>query len=264
MLLKVRRARSKRLVVSAKFSIDPYSRSHVDGQIGPLRRSVIPITGVDTRQRPYLVGSGIAVQYKGRPVLVTAAHVLGDEPAPPRWVFGSDGWNRPLCGDLAVSPEDDLAAFLIDEGLAASMDHVPLIPEELLARVGAPEEPFYACVVGYPATASKLREGNALDTPMEVFSHFGVERADGVVSVAFDRQEGGQTATGHETPRKPIGKSGGAIFGFKVQGQRVVTSEPPRLVGVSTLWKRGAKRIEAASVAKLLPLLDHLIAEAGP
>jgi len=259
-LLKVRRTRTNRLVVSTKFSIDPYSTGYVDGHIESLRRSVIPITGVDARRRPYLVGSGIAVNYKGRSVLVTAAHVLGDEAKLPLWIFGSDGWNRPLQGELAVSPEDDLAAFLLDGNLAASIDHVPLIPEARLARIGAPEEPFYACIVGYPATASKLREGNALDTPMEVFSHFGVERADGVVSVAFDRQEGAQTATGHAMARTPIGKSGGAIFGFKVHGQRVVASEPARLVGVSTLWKRTAKRIEGASVAKLLPLLDHLVA----
>jgi hypothetical protein len=262
MLARVRRTSATTAVVSVEMPIDACSRSTAEAEAERLRGSVIPIIGADARRRPYLVGSAVALEYRGRKVLVTAEHVLSDNVKVPLSFFGSSGYSHPFGGDFAISEADDLAAKLLTANEIDALSRVPFIAQAVLGRATAQGERFYASVAGYPATAAKRKDKVTLDTPMTVYSNFATEQSDGSVSIAFDKKEGAVDPSGHINPRDPFGMSGGAIFGLPVDGWHIRPQESARLVGIATRWKRVKKCMYGSSIAALIPLFDQLIGEA--
>lgn len=245
--------------LTARMPIDAWSRSIVDAEVERLRSSVIPIVGVDKHRRPFVVGSAVLLDYKGRKVLVTADHVMSGNNDAPLAIFGSDGWPRLLGKNFLVSEKYDLAAKLLLTEEVAALSHISFLPETVLERVATVGERFYASVTGYPTTAAKLMDGFALDTVMEVYSNFAMEQVDGIVSVFFDKKDGAMGEGGHILARDPIGKSGGAIFGLSVDGLHIRPQQTARLVGISTSWNREQKCIHGSSVTELTSLLDQLV-----
>jgi hypothetical protein len=262
MLTHLRRTGAGTFDLSFTMPIDTWSRSAVDTEAERLRDSVIPIIGADVRRRPYIVGSAVVLLYRGRKVLVTAEHVLGDNEKVPLAFFGADGCSRPLGGDFVISMASDLAVKLLPADEIDALSHVPFLSDAVLGRAAAVGERFYASVAGYPATAAERKDKVTLDTQMEVYSNFATEQLDGSISVNFDKKQGAVDKTGHVNPLDPFGKSGGAIFGLPVDGQHIRPQQAMRLVGIATRWKRALKRIQGSSIAVLIPLLEQLVGDA--
>lgn len=221
---------------------------------------MIPIIGADKHLRPYVVGSAVALVYRGCKLLVTAEHVLLDNMKVPLSIFGADGFSTPLQVEYLSSTAYDLAAILLSRQQIETLSHIPFLQHTELVRSAPVGQRFYGIVVGFPATAARRKDKITLDTRMEVYSNFASEDLVGVVSVRFDKKEGAVGPMGHVDPRDPFGKSGGAIFGMSVHGTNVAGHQSAKLVGISTRWKRAEKSIHGTSVAVLLPLLDELIA----
>lgn len=243
-----------------KFPVNAISRAHVDAEIERIRGCVIPIIR-NQLGSPFLVGSAVALTYRGRKCLVTAFHVLARNEDTQLLFFGHDGYGKPFGGNFQVSHEHDIAALALDAEDIAALSHVPFLDEARIGSAAGPDGQFYASVAGYPHSASRLLDQFTLDTPMEVTSNTGRELSDGFISVYFDKKEGGVRDGGHFLSRDPIGKSGGAIFGIPKQGINAINlSEQAKLVGIPTDWKKAEKRILGASTASLLPLLEQAIA----
>lgn len=245
--------------ITVKMPINRPSREHVDGEISKIRNAVIPICGEDKTMRPRLLGSGVLIDFAGQTILATAFHVLDDNLGVPLFTFDSDGVAMSLQGACEISVANDLAVKLLSQSEAQSLSHRCVIPQSMIAPSGIGAGQFYASVVGYPASASKRPEKGYIHTPMEVYSNFGTELIGGRISVLFDRKEGAfNTNSGHGHARKPTGKSGGAIFGFPVDGRYVLPWSTPRLMGISTRWKMQEGRIEGAAAGPLINLLRSI------
>jgi hypothetical protein len=258
MLEKLRRHRNGFSAIY-KFPVNAISRAHVDAEIERIRGCVIPIIR-NHLERPFLVGSAVALTYGGRKCLVTALHVLTRNDDTQLLFFGHDGYAKPLGGNFQVSQEHDIAALALDPETIAALSHVPFLDETRIGSAAGLDGRFYASVAGYPHSASRLLDQFTLDTPMEVTSNTGRELSDGFVSVCFDKKEGGVRDGGHFLSRDPVGKSGGAIFGIPKQGINAVNlAEQAKLVGIPTDWKGAEKRIFGASTSSLLPLLARAI-----
>jgi len=251
-----RRANGAALLINVP--VNAMSRAGVDAEVGRVRGCVIPLIR-NKGGRPYLEGSAVALVYRGRKVLATALHVLTANKDRQLWFFAHDTYVRPLHGYFEISEVHDLAVALLDADAIAALAHIPFLKEESIGSAVNESGAFYASVAGYPHTASRLKDRQTLDTPMEVISGRGTELPDGVVSVVFDKKCGAWGAKGHVLARDPIGKSGGAIFGMRVMGLNAVQPwYTPKLVGIPTEWK--GKQILGASAAALIPLLDRLVA----
>lgn len=251
------RRRGNEAELLIRVPVNAMSRAAVDAEVGRVRRCVIPLIR-NKGGRPYLEGSALALVYRGRKVLVTALHVLTANKDRQLLFFAHDTYVRPLHGHFEISEAHDLAVTLLDADAIAALAHIPFLEEDRIGSAANESGAFYASVAGYPHTASRLRDRQTLDTPMEVFSGRGTELPDGGVSVVFDKKGGAWSARGHVLVRDPIGKSGGAIFGMRVMGLNAVQPWfPAKLVGIPTEWK--GKQILGASAAALIPLLDRLV-----
>ena len=261
MPVRIRRTRRGGLRLTARFPVNAASRAHVDAEIGRIRGCVIPVI-VDRGGRPSLEASAVALRWRDRHCLATALHVLTSNEGRLLLVFGADGVPRHFAGPFSVSPDADLAVTCLDEEDAAGLAHVPFLDA---SRIGAPETrdgTFYASVVGFPHTASRLVDRVTIETPMEVFSDKGWIAEDGGLEVAFDKRQGAFGGDGHVLPRDPRGKSGGAIFGLPRMGLNAVwPGAEARLVGIATEWR--GKRILGAGPSVLTRLLDEAVARAG-
>lgn len=259
MLVRLRKRRPTAVTLSVKFPINAASRAAVDAENHRVRGCVIPITGAKNG-RPYLEGSAVALTYRGKKCLATALHVLTRNQNKPLFFFGADFRARPLNGRFETSTEHDLAAVVLSDEDAEALSHVPFLQEHQIGSAAEPDGRFYASVAGYPHTASRLIDKVTLDTPMEVYSNTGWEKAGGLISVYFNKKEGALDKECHRRPRDPIGKSGGAIFGMPRLGLNAVQFwQSTKLVGLATHWKRSEHRIVGASVAMLIPLLDQVV-----
>ncbi|GAA4718526.1 hypothetical protein H9L13_07760 [Sphingomonas lutea] len=253
------RHRGNQARLTAKIPINAISRAAVDAGNEHVRHCVIPVIRSKS-DRPFLEGSAVALTYHGRKCLVTANHVLSRNADRPLFYFGADGYARQLAGTFIIAEAHDLAAVALDSESVEALSHVPFLDEDQLGPVAAPDGRFYASVVGYPHTASKRTDKLTLDTPMEVYSNTGREQLGGFVSVDFDKKDGAwDRSEGHVIVRDPIGKSGGAIFGMPLMGLDGVRPwAKPKLVGISTDWKRNQKRIIGASVVMVCPMLEEI------
>lgn len=256
------RHRESETTVIARFPINGASRAFVDAEIEKVRNCVIPICGEDRQKRPCLIGSAVLIQVDGVDVLVTARHVLSDNAGVPLFVFGADGRGEWLAGHLIVDDTEDIAALRLSGEMSVHLAHVSRLPESMVAFKSFVDDRFYATVVGYPASSAKRPKKGFLHTPMEAYSNTAAELVGGRVSVLFDRDAGAFfSGTGHGTPRKPTGKSGGAIFAFRTTGMNSVCAvTPPKLVGISSRWKYKENRIEGAGPTALGRILQKAIA----
>lgn len=259
-MLEKRLRRRNGSSVIYKLPINAMSRAHVDSEVEGVRGCVIPIIR-NMLGSPFLVGSAVALTYRGRKCLVTAFHVLTRNEDTQLLFFGYDGYAKPFGGNFQVSKAHDIAALALDAEAIATLSHVSFLDEARMGSAAGPDGRFYASVAGFPHSASRLLDQFTLDTPMEVMSNTGRELPEGFISVYFDKKEGGVRDGGHFVARDPIGKSGGAIFGIPKHGVNAVKLwERAKLVGIPTDWKRPEKRILGASVASLLPLLAQAVA----
>lgn len=258
MLEKHRRHRNGFSVIY-KLPINSASRAHVDAEIECIRGCVIPIIR-NKSGSPFLVGSAVALTYGRRRCLATALHVLTRNQGAELLFFGHDGYAKPFGGNFQISLEHDIAALALDAEDIAALSHISFLDEARIGSAAGADGRFYASLVGYPHTASRLVDQFTLDTPMEVMSNSGRELSDGFVSVYFDKKEGGVRDGSHFLARDPIGKSGGAIFGIPKHGVNAVELwAPAKLVGISTDWQRSEKRIVGAGAASLISLLARAV-----
>jgi hypothetical protein len=240
--------------MSVLVPIDQASRAVVDAETDRLRHAVIPIIR-DEGGRPFLVGSAVAIRWRGRPCLATAFHVLTGNAGRALGIFGADGLSRNFGGSFQVSEDHDLAVLALEEADAAALAHILFLGEEDIGTVADSEGRFYASVAGYPHTASKLVGRDMIDTRMEAYSAMASEMPEGRISVDFDKKRCAWGGEGHQVARDPIGKSGGAIFGMPLLGLNSVRPNKRMvLVGIPTLWR--GKTILGASMMALIPLLD--------
>ncbi|WP_146217924.1 hypothetical protein [Caulobacter sp. D5] len=250
--------RSANPVLEARFPIDGFSRSVAEAKVEPLLRSVVPIVGEKPHSVPYLIGSATLLQFRGQPVLVSCAHVFLDNPGVPIGYFDATGLAQAIKGVEHFNKEVDLAIIPLSSEVLDPATRACVMPEEVLGR-GAPiGEVFYASVVGHPISAHRMMPGMRLDTPKEAYFDMASETEAGLVAVSFDRKRGAHGAQGHTTPRNPIGKSGGAIFGLPMIAGRLDFDQPARLVGVPRRWNRLGKVIEGASAAVVRSALESM------
>lgn len=260
MLFKIRKQRFGGVKVTANFPINAESRAYVDTETNRVRHSIIPIIG-DNRGRPYLVGSAVALTFRGRKCLSTALHVIRGSEGRPLFFFDANGLARQLCGSFEFDEQCDIAAIQLSKGDVEALSHIPFLAEDSIGSAAATDGRFYASVAGYPHTAAKLIDNLTIDPRMEIYSNKAREDIGGVISVMFDKKQGALGEIGLVLPRDPIGKSGGAIFGIPLLGMNgVQTWATIKLVGIPTDWNRTNKSIVGASSAKLTTLLEKVIA----
>jgi hypothetical protein len=258
MQMKLRSKPNGNVLLTAKNTIDKFSRLCVDAELNRVRCCVIPII-TEHAGRPFLVGSAVCVNYRGRKCLVTALHVLSDNFDRPLFIFGADGFARPLVSEFLISEENDLATTVLNHDYVTALSNIPFLDETALQKPTSVGKQFYGSVVGYPHTASKLKDKITLDTPMEIISGFANFESSETISVYFNKKEGVSGTRGHVSAHDPTGMSGGAIFGMPTVGFRVLPNSRAMLVGIGTHWKQSQKRIHGASVSVLLAMLESLL-----
>lgn len=254
-LSSVKRTGPRTVVATFKMPVAEAARNAVDEEIRQIRNCVVPIVGASARGKPVVMGSAVAMVYRGEHHLVTAHHVLENHHTAGLVVFASDGSARPFGGTFLVDKAHDLAARKLDPFEARDLGHIPFLPEDRVGPVVLPGSRFYATVTGYPSTAAKQMDRITLDTRMEALSNFAVEVPSGDIEVMFDKREGVHTALGYGHARDQYGKSGGAIFGIVLDSGFGVPTTPARLAGIATRWEWRQKRIRGASAQQLLDLL---------
>ncbi|WP_342251646.1 hypothetical protein [Sphingomonas sp. OTU376] len=258
-----KRSRTRqRATLRVGYPIDAASRAFADAAVECARHCIIPIIS-EKSQRPFLVGSAVAIRYRGLPCLATAHHVLEDHASAPLGLFGADGNARAFGGAFRISDTHDLAVTLLPPDMAAALSHIAFLDEAQIGSAADAAGRFYGSVAGYPHTASRRHDKWTIETPMEVVSGSAREEAGGFVSVAFDKKEGAWGQAGHVQARDPFGKSGGAIFAMRLSGRAVVPGQIATLVGIATDWKQREKRIIGAAASVLVALLDTLVAESS-
>lgn len=251
------KTRGSQATVIARFPVNAASRAYVDAEIEKVRHCVIPICGEDRHKRPVLIGSAVLIHVDGADVLVTAAHVLTDNADLALFVFGADGSGQSLAGKFLLDEQEDLAAMLVSPDLSEHLSHVTPLPQSMVGSTVLDDGRFYGAVIGYPASSSKRPERGVLHTPMEVYSNRGTEIIGGRLSIQFDRESGAFSGkTGHGMARKPTGKSGGAIFAFRLLGMNAVwPTISPKFIGIATHWRHKENRIEGIGPAALTRIL---------
>lgn len=260
MHVRIRKQRNGGAKVTVNLSINADSRAYVDSETNRVRHSVIPIIG-DNCGRPYLVGSAVALTFRGRKCLSTAFHVISGSEGRPLFFFDANGLARQLCGSFEYNEQHDIAAIKLSDGDVEALSHISFLDEDSIGSAAGSGGHFYASVAGYPHTAAKLIDKLTIDPWMEVYSNKAREDIGGVISVMFNKNQGAWSENAHILPRDPIGKSGGAIFGIPLFGMNgVQTWVPIKLVGIPTNWKRTSNSIVGASTAILTTLLEKLIA----
>ncbi|GEM_PF-1875725 len=246
------------VAVTFKMPIARAVRNAVDEEIEQIRNCVIPIVGADARKKTCVMGSAVAIIYRGDPFLVTAHHVLEDHQDAGLAFFAFDGSSRPFAGTFSIDESHDLAVKKINSSEIQALSHIPFLTEERIGPVVPPGSSFYATVTGFPSTAARRFERNTIDTRMEAFSNFAVEGATGEVEVLFDKKEGVHGSLGFGQARDQYGKSGGAIFGLALGDGFRLPTLPAKLAGIATRWRRDKKAISGASARQLLNLLEAM------
>lgn len=245
--------KTKKFRIKFKLPINKISRLAIDEEVERLRHSVIPIIG-DDHGRPILIGSAVAVKFRGYSFLITALHVREHE-IKALYYFGSDRRARPFSGTFHISKINDLAVKQLDETELSALDHVPFLAESDFATDQDVQGQIYASVVGYPATAARRVDKMTIDTPKEAVGGVATSEPDGTIHVYFNKKEGAYGIKGHIDPRDQNGKSGGAIFSMRTTNGNILPHQQAKLVGIGIEWRKDEKRIVGTGMAAVKTLL---------
>jgi hypothetical protein len=244
--------------LNINFSINATSRSLVDNQTNMLRKHIVPLI-IDKNGSPFLLGSAVAIRFNSRFFLVTAHHVLAEKKTSTLLVFNGAGEAHPFSGKTRSFQGHDLAAVLLDSNTIAKISDIEFLDGSYIGSVADVDGRFYGTFAGYPHTAAKLHTKTILETPMEMVSGIAHEENGGFVAINFDKKAGAHSDIGHIIARDQHGKSGGAIFGMRIENYNVVPFQSAKLVGIGTDWKRKEKLLRGASSAIILELLKDFI-----
>lgn len=230
-----------------KLTIPKSSLRVADVQTERLRHSVVPIIGATADLRPYILGSGVLIDFGGEKILATAHHVLADNADVHLQTFDGSGHSRPLAGEFQVNEEADIAVKHLSQAEVASFSHLPFIEPGDLGLI--PSERFYGGVCGYPATQSRTVDRRTIDTRMTVIGGIARSENDRFLAVHFDKKQGVRSGDSHVTPPDPFGMSGGAIFGIALDGYAIPPGSRAYLAGIATRWERASKQIRGTAIS---------------
>lgn len=170
--------------------------------------SLVAFYEADSRNRPKQVGTGVLVDYKGRPVVITASHVLIGHAG------GADPLDKQLFSDelasmrdlgvtnLAIGPGRDIAAFYAD-----ALDQKPRLPFGVLTQV-TPAAPKVITINGYLARDFH-RDGETLRPAPYAYTDKRIAGAAAHLTMAYPKHRAVGTFTAEKvmTPT-PAGLSG--------------------------------------------------------
>jgi hypothetical protein len=224
---------------------------------------------------PALVGSGCFVLHRGKPFLLSAAHVLKELQRKPLFFYVDVGTVRRVTGPLMTSHhEGDPESDLVDVG-AVRLEGIGLPPypavgtslwssADIVSKGQASVRSTYA-FIGYPATKEQLRhhpkqvkvEPQAYlceSAPHVEYSRQGVAPWSHLY-LTFDKKKSrGLNGEGRVFPN-PHGISGAPVF-LLHDPQESPPSDRFTLAGVVTTWRPRERRLLATSGAIVLGLLD--------
>ena len=219
---------SAMLVSPAEFFLES-----VDRAAREKRRSVIQFIGLDDRERPGAVGSGVLLEIAGARLLVTAAHVIDDwAPVTTLYLPGRNGLIAIDSLDFSMERAFDIAVAALPDALATELQNFVFLTEADCQAVGC-LHPAYVVALGYPASRNQARWG----TPSIRNSPYmigGMPRSGPLKIVSFRYSKGkNRTRSARQKVIGPDlwGMSGGGVFATRIRSSAELS-----LVGISTDW----------------------------
>jgi hypothetical protein len=223
--------------------------------------AVRPIYGVDRRDRPDALGSGVLLYAGGRHLLLTAAHVLDLMETQEVYIGGQRDilslpkeWHHsvPPVGGTRNNDRLDIAFMELPRSVVKEMGQcLWLSPDDLLAT-GRPPAVGPYCAIGYPVRRARVQPATLqvrqpgdiyVDTSIhkpEVYARLRAATETHIV-LHYDRERV-VSRHGVRVPTvKPYGMSGGGLWRLDSLVLPVIAARRNPLAGILTEWHREEK-----------------------
>lgn len=208
-----------------------------------------PIIGADEKNKPYLVGTGVVLEFESNIFIASAAHVFDENEFTTLYTF-LDGKQLVIEGEIhaTTKPENDrdkldVAVFKVKAHMASQFrsTYSPVFIEDIDVN-DIPGPIKYYAFIGHPTNKTKPKHGTSI-IKSEIFSYFGSVASESAykqlsiseyshIVVGFDPKKClDENGSRYNFP-KAKGMSGGGVWLLEDLSHHSSKSHVNKLVGI--------------------------------
>lgn len=246
-----------------------------------VQSAVCPIYGLDSRDRPGLVGSSVLFSVNQHSFLLTAAHVLDENKHTTLYLAGRDQLVKVVGPSyrVAVPPAGrgsdtlDFGFILLDKAIEHELSRFTGVAPQDIDVDDFPIMRTLYGFVGFPETQNKPLPGHKFKLSSAVFTltatslnRYAPLGLNPLVHFVadFDRQKLLDPKKGIITGPMPRGMSGGGVWRLGRPGELLIGSHCEKLIGIGIEYRKSANVLVGVRMSVVVKSLASCYPDIAP